>query len=209
MAAIAGVLLFIAWGLVDWEFIRRVTRTTKADTSVLAATFVATLTIPLEYAVLVGITLNIALYLQRTTQLQMQEMIPTDRGPFREQPVTAESGARSITFLQLEGSLFFAQAEEFENQLQSLLRSPVRVVIFRLRRVHSIDATMLGVLEQFTSAMLSEGRHVVICGVHPELMERLEHFGLIGLIGEENVFHTDAGVFASAQTAIERAKELT
>ena len=208
LAAIAGILLFIAWGLIDWAYIVRVVRTTKADTSVLASTFIATLTIPLEYAVFVGITLNIALYLQRATQLQMREVVVTDGGPFAERPVTAESGERNVTFLQLEGSLFFAQAEELEDQLQTLLHSPVRVVIFRLRRVHSVDATILGVFEQFVGRIRGEGRHVVLCGVHEKLLQKLADFGLVDLIGPENVFPTDTGVFASAEAAIERADQL-
>jgi SulP family sulfate permease len=208
MAAIAGILFVVAWGLVDWGYMRRVVRTSGGDSAVLVATFVATLTVPLEYAVLVGVALNIALYMRRATQLHMQEMVPTSAGPFLEQPLTAKSGERAVTFLQIEGSLFFAQADEFEERLSSLLRGPVRVVIFRLKRVHSIDATILTVLDGFARSMSHEDRHIVLCGIRPDLMKDLKEFGLVRLLGNENIFETDFGVFASAEAALERAKQL-
>lgn len=207
ISSIAGILLIVAWSLVDWGFIRRVTRTTKADSSVLLATFLATLLIPLEYAVLVGITLNIALYLQRTTQLQLKELIRNEEGDLEERPLQRDSDDQ-LRFLQLEGSLFFAQAEELEAQLRELTCSPAVVVIFRMRRVHSMDATMLSVLEQFIRRMHDDQRHVLVCGLAPNLMERLGDFGLLDALGEENVFPTSVGVFASAQAALDRGGKL-
>ncbi|MFT7640578.1 MAG: SulP family sulfate permease [Pirellulaceae bacterium] len=209
MAAIAGVLLFVAFGLVDWRYIRRAVKTSRGDAAVLLVTFLATLTIPLEYAVLVGVALSLALYLRRATELQIQEMVPGAEGVFLERPLSASSGNKAVTFVQLEGSLFFAQADEFEEKLQALLRSPVKVVVFRLRRVHSIDATMLGVLDRFARSLTNAGRHVVLCGIHTSLMGSLEDFGIVKLIGTENVFPTDtAGIFASAEAALQRAADI-
>jgi len=209
MAAIAGVLLFVAFGLVDFRYIRRVAKTSRGDTAVLLVTFIATLTIPLEYAVLVGVALSLGLYLRRATELQMQEMVPGADGVFLERALTSASGNKAITFVQLEGSLFFAQADEFEEQLQSLLRSKVEVVVFRLRRVHSIDATMLGVLDRFARQLSNADRQVILCGIHNQLMGSLEDFGIVKLIGAENVFPTEsAGIFASAEAALKRAAEI-
>ena len=56
--------------------------------------------------------------------------------------------------------------------------------------------------------MREMGRHVVLCGVRDKLMEDMRHYGLVQIIGEENVFPTSFGVFASAQRALDRAKEL-
>ena len=207
IASIAGILLIVAWSLVDWSYIRRVVRTSKADSSVMLATFIATLVIPLEYAVLVGILLNIALYLQRATQLQMKELVRNDSGAYVERPVLRDSDAQQ-RLIQVEGSLFFAQAEEWEEQLDAIHSSPAHAVVVRIRRVHSIDSTMLSVFDQFVRRMRSQGRHVLLCGVHRDILARLTDFGLLETLGEENVFETSEGVFASAESALRRADEL-
>ena len=81
MTALAVILFVIAWGLIDWRYIRRVLGAGRADAAVCFATFASTLVLPLQYAIYVGILLNMALYVHRSTQLHLAEMLPTTSGP--------------------------------------------------------------------------------------------------------------------------------
>jgi len=208
MSAIAAILFVVAWGLIDVRYFVRAAVSSRADLLVCVGTLGATLFLPLKYAVFLGIALNIAFYLRRASQLQVQEMVQTAAGPFLERPLHARSGEKPVVFLQVEGSLFFALADELDERFTALLNSPVRVVVLRLKRTHSIDATVLGVLDRFVRQMHDRDKHIVLCGVRPELMQRLEAFGIIGLIGKDNVFETSYGVFTSAKAALNRAKQL-
>ena len=208
MSAIAAILFIVAYGLIDFAYFRRVLRSDRADAVVCVGTFVATLTVPLAYAVFVGIFLNIALYLRRASQLHLQEMVQSPGGPFVERPIRERTGEKSVMFLQAEGDLFFGVADDLQHRLTQIANSGVRVVILRLKRTHSIDATVLSVLEQFTEDMQARGAHVVLCGLRDDLYERLDGFGLVDKIGRANVFQTRYGVFASAKAALQRAREL-
>jgi len=106
--------------------------------------------------------------------------------------------------------LFFGVADELRDRLAPLARegSGVKVVVFRLRRTHSIDSTAMDVLQQFTRDMHARRGHVVLCGVRPDLTPVIRNFGLLRLIGKENFFETGLGVFASAQAALQRARQL-
>jgi SulP family sulfate permease len=208
LASLAAVLFVIAWGLIDWRYIRRLARTSRSDTIVCFTTFAATLLAPLEYAIFIGIFLNLALYLRRASRLQMSEMVMADKGSFVELPLQDRSGAKHVLFLQLEGQLFFGVADELEERLSRLAHAGTKVFIFRLKRTHSIDSTVLGVFERFTRTVRSEGGHVILCGLHPELVRVLSAYGLLDLIGRENVFETGGGVFTSARRALDRAAQL-
>ncbi|MCL4184720.1 MAG: hypothetical protein KJ011_14865 [Burkholderiaceae bacterium] len=61
LAAVAGILLMVAVGLIDLHEIRRIVRHDRRDAAAMAATFVLVLTIPLEWAVLGGIAVHVAL----------------------------------------------------------------------------------------------------------------------------------------------------
>ena len=208
LASLAAILFVVAYGLIDWKAIRRIIRSGRSDALVCVITFLAALLLPLAYAIYVGIFLNIALYLRRASQLHMAEMVRTSGGPFQERPITDRSGEKKVIFLSVEGDLFFGVADELQDRLIALARSGPRVVILRLKRTHSIDATVQDVLERFTRQMQAKGGHVLLCGVKPELMERIRRYGLIALIGEKNVFETGFGVFTSAKQALQRAREL-
>ncbi|MBL8385933.1 MAG: SulP family inorganic anion transporter [Burkholderiales bacterium] len=61
LAAMAGVLFLVAWGLIDRKEIAAILRGPKHERAVLLVTFSATLVVQLEYAIFIGIALSLAL----------------------------------------------------------------------------------------------------------------------------------------------------
>ncbi|NDB00813.1 MAG: SulP family inorganic anion transporter, partial [Betaproteobacteria bacterium] len=62
-AAMAGILFVVAWGLIDFRHIREIIQAGRQESAVLAVTFVATLTLQLEFAIYAGVLLSLMLYL--------------------------------------------------------------------------------------------------------------------------------------------------
>ncbi len=214
MSALAAIMFVIAWGLIDWHHFLRIAATSRGDAAVCLGTFLATLVAPLAYAVFIGIVLNLALYLRKAGRLHMNELIQAPGGRYLERPIGERGdrgggGGQKVMFLQIEGDLFFALADELDDRLTALARSPVRVVVLRLKRTHSVDSTVLDVLERFIRHMHDRGGHVVLCGLRPQLRERLDAFGISALLGDANLFDTGIGIFTSAKQALQRAHELT
>ena len=208
-AALAAVLCVLGAGLIDAKAIAQIARTSRTDAVVCGVTFASALLLPLAYAIYLGIFLNLALYLRRASRLHVSELVQVEGGGFEERPLARHAPVgRELVFLQLEGDLFFAVADELEERLVRLLQSDVRVAIIRLKRAHWIDASALFVFEQFVQAMHEAGGHVVLCGVRPELRGQLRDFGLDRLIGDENVLTSEPGAFASALRAFERGRQL-
>ncbi|MEM9915554.1 MAG: SulP family inorganic anion transporter [Planctomycetota bacterium] len=228
MASIAAILFVIAYGLIDFDYVRRIAKSNPADLLVCVGTFAATLTISLEIAVFVGVFLTIALYLQRARQLYVTEMVRTlgVASGFIERPLTsnrprgiggndeddngdAQAGDSSIVFLQVEGNLFFAAADDLQDRFnQMLAERDVAVVILRLKRTHLVDATIMHVIEQFAHQMQEENRHVILCGLRQRMYDRMQTYGLIDDLGEDNVYVSGGEPFRSAKQAVERARDL-
>lgn len=207
-ASLAGVLFVVAFGLVETRYFIRLVRADRSDAAVFAATFLATLLIPLQYAVFVGVFLNVLFHMRTSSRLHIAEMVQSEGGGFVERPVLTRGGERSVVFVQLEGDLFFAVADQLHDQLDALRRSGVRVIILRLKRTHSIDATVMDVLEEFARRMREAGGHLLVCGVRPTVLQTIRQFGLDRIIGNENIFPAGEKVFTSAQRAVRRAREL-
>ena len=211
LAALAGILFVVAAHLIDLKNIRRLVRTSRADALVCLGTLACALFLPLTYALYVGIFLNIAAYLRESSRLRMVEMVAgeDDSRPFHERALGSAAGRRGeILFLQLQGSLFFGVADELADHLGEISRSPVAAVLLRLRRVNHIDANVLFALERFVRDMHARGGHVILCGVSPEVMGRLRGFGLLDLLGTDNVFPVSRGLMDGAKRALARARRL-
>jgi SulP family sulfate permease len=207
-AGLAAILLTVAWRLVDVGFVLRVARTLRSDAVVCLATLLSTLVAPLQHAIFIGIFLNVALYLREASRLHITEMRSASGGSYEELPLRDAFGRERVLFLQVEGDLFFGLADELRDRLTGVLGSRVQVVILRLKRTHMVDATTLLALEEFARAMRSQDRHVLLCGIQQELLPTLRGFGIVTLLGEENVFETSPGVFSSARRALERAERI-
>ncbi len=208
LASLAAVLMVVAVGLIDLRSIFRIARADRSDAIVCVVTILATMLLPLEYAIFTGIFLNIAFYLRTSSRLHIAEVVQTDTGGFIERPIYDREGTKKIMFIQLEGELYFAIADQLRDQLAALRRSGVRVIIIRLKQCHSIDATVLHVLEEFAGDMRRHNGHILLCGVRPEVMKTIRAYGLDTTIGNANLFDSHTGVFTSAKKALIRAREL-
>jgi SulP family sulfate permease len=207
-ASLAGVLFVIAYGLLDARFLLTTLRTHRSDAAVFLATFLATLFAPLEYAVLAGVILNIGLFLRTSGRLRLIELVPTSAGTFTERELPATATDAPIVIVQLQGDLFFGQADDLVERLSAVLRGTSRVLIIRMRRTQSIDASVLEVLKTFVGRLQQRGGHVVLCGIAPDLRATLAQSGLIDRVGGENVIGIGEVLFGGLRRAIARAEVL-
>jgi len=212
MPAIAAILFVAAYGLIDWRYFLKVYKSNRSDAMTCMATFAATLLAPLAYAVFIGITLNIALYLRRARQIYITELVEDELDDdgiphFHERPLGGHKSNRAVLILQIEGNLFFASAEELQERFDSVLRSESRAVILRMKRTHMVDATIMDEISQFARTMRGNGRTVVLCGIRSRMLERMAAYGLCQTVGKENIFAADDKPFESVRLAIKRANE--
>ena len=204
MSAIAAILFVVAWGLIDVAYFRRAARISADDAAVCGVTFVATLLLPLQYAVFGGIVLDLLLQLRRSARLHVRRMVPDGHGGFAE----AEDpfGDEEVAVLQLEGDMYFATADALERHLGHVLAGPSRAVVLRLRRVHHVDVTVMGVLARFVDRMHVQNRPVVLCGVGPTLRRKLKEADVLARLPEGRVVPTRSRVMDGLREAVDSAR---
>lgn len=206
--ALAGILLFVAWKMVDFGGIRSALHSTRTDTAAFLVTFGATLSFPsrLDLAILAGVAFSILSFVRKASVLHVSEMGSTKTGQFREIDGSPEKTCPQISLLHLEGDLFFGAAYDLGDRLREIAgRKRPKVIILRTKRAQNIDLTTLGVLRQFSRAFRAQGGILMLCGVRPELKAMIDRMGLRDEIGEENVFVSREDIFASTQEAVQKA----
>lgn len=208
LTSLAAVLFVIGYSLINWRYITRIFRNNRIDAAVCATTFVATLVLPLQYAIYFGVFLNLALYLRQASRLHFNEMMLLESGKFAE--CRPESPARDseIIMAQLEGDLFFGVADELSDHLEELARRDPKVMLLRVRRTRYVDATCLEVLEQFQERFQNKGGTMILVGLTHEFQQQLTRSRLAERIGQENLFPSDDQIFGAATKAIHRARKL-
>lgn len=203
MPALAGLLMLIGFRTIRPADLQSVWRTGPVQRAVLAVTFVLTMLIPLQYAVLFGVGLSVLLHVVRqSNQITIRRRVRDADGHLVEVDPPDELPAQEVIVLQPYGSLFFAAAPVFETALPSVGASSVgSVVILRLRGRSDLGTTFMDVLGRYADALMAVGSKLVIVSASERIIEQLSVTGITAVIGEHNVYPGDERVGATMERA--------
>ncbi|WP_369240900.1 SulP family inorganic anion transporter [Streptomyces sp. R21] len=178
LAALAGVLLATAIRMVEVGSIRAMTRATRSDALILVLTAAATLALDLVYAVIIGLVVAGALALRAVAKQARFDQVELDRGDHstEEHALLAEH----IVAYRIDGPLFFAAAHRFLLELTDV--ADVRVVILRMSRVSTMDATGALVLKDAVQKLNRRGIVVMTSGIRPGQRQVLDSVGALDLL---------------------------
>lgn len=203
MPALAGLLILIGYRTIRPADLQSVWRTGPVQATVLAVTFVLTMVIPLQYAVLAGVGLSILLYVVRqSNQVVVRRRVRDDHDHVVEVDPPSELPAHEVVVLQPYGSLFFAAAPVFEAALPAVGRASVgSVVILRLRGRSDLGTTFMDVLRRYAVALDAAGSRLVIVSASERIIEQLAVTGITEVVGHDAVYPGDERVGAALEQA--------
>ncbi|HET6617889.1 MAG TPA: SulP family inorganic anion transporter [Gemmatimonadota bacterium] len=203
MAALAGVLLLVAYHMSEWRLFVKLFRSPKSDVLVLLTTFLLTVLVDLVVALQAGIVLASFLFMRRMADLSeasyVQEMLAEDADEAVD-PAITEPLPHGVEMFKVHGTLFFGAASKFKDAIRRVEKPP-RVLILRIREVLAIDATGLRALEDLLDKAESDGTKIVMTAVQAQPRAVLERAGILARVGPENVVPDFA-------RAVERSKEI-
>jgi len=207
LASLAGLLIVIGFRTIRIDDAELVWNTGQVQQVVMGITFVATLLIPLQFAVLLGVGISVLLFvIQQSNQIKVKQWVMTESGwPLEQDPPTALPG-NEVVMLIPYGSLFFASAGAFEEQLPDLTDESRNSVVVLVLALHSdLGSTMLEVIERYNKDLKKHKSKLMLTGVDPDVMAQLRLTGLMRKIGRRNVFEKQDLVGGAGHEAYEAA----
>ena len=213
IACLAGLLLVVAWDLVDWTRIRRTFETSWGDALGFTVTMLATWALRLDEAIYLGVVVSLVLFLRRARLLTVRELVVNRGGWLQEHDLGEPLGdlrrCTAIRLLHVEGALFFGSAGELRRAVEAVAREPdVQVVIVRVKRATGLDLSAAETLVHLATSLREHGRELLLVGMTPDMMAILERSGAAAAIGSDRLFPTQARWFAALDAARRRAFEL-
>lgn len=193
LAALAGVLIVVAYQLVRVRDIARTIRATRSDAAVLVITFLATLLLNIEFAIYIGILLSIGLHLARTSHPQIESLVP-DKATGKLTATDHGDACCQMEIVQIDGSIFFGSAAFVLDDLQRRLRThpDVANLLLRMHHVNTMDASGVHALEIILEEIQRRGGGFYFAGVHHQVFLTLKNSGLMKDAGETHI-HTSTG----------------
>jgi sulfate permease, SulP family len=195
VSALAGVLIVIGFGLVDVAEIRRILQGTRGDAMIMVITFGATLLLPIEFAVLLGIMLSFVHYALRTSMPRVHEVLPD--ADFRHFAYRPEADScPQLGIVDIEGDLYFGAVNHVEEAIYRFLErhSEQQYLLVRMQHVNHVDFSGIHMLESVVRHYRDMGGDVFFMRAGERVYKMMASTGFLRYLGTDNLLGKDDAV---------------
>ena len=192
-AAMAGILFLVAFGIIDFAHIKKIVRASRSDSMVLWATFLSTLFLQLDFAIMLGVFLSLVIYLHRASRPRVRVRVPDPRLPkqrFNTDPSLPE--CPQFKMVRIDGPVFFGAVNYVAERLRIIAKhnSAQKHLLIMARTISFIDVAGAEMLAHEASLRRKAGGQLYFHQLHDTAQELLERGGYLEDVGEENIFFT-------------------
>ncbi|HBG74869.1 MAG: sulfate permease [Chloroflexi bacterium GWB2_49_20] len=198
LAALAGVLMITAWRMNEWKAIRFMFgKHFKSDILAFLVTMLATISLDLTKAILIGSLVTGAIFLNRIADLDV-EVTEVDARKLRLKGIDAQGKCTHVRVAFLTGPLFFAATGFFNEAFSDL--GNTHALILSMRGVPLVDTAGIEAIHRLYEKIHQQGGTLMFSGVHDNVCRMFKRAGLTDAIGIENFFwSSDQAIVAAEQ----------
>jgi sulfate permease, SulP family len=204
MAALAGILMIVAYNMGEWREIPQLLKLTKTDISVWLVTFGLTVFADLTVAVEAGMILAALLFITRvsntTTVSQVTDEYIEDG---RMHILQDKDIPYYATIFRIHGPFLFGATDKVATITEKMHELPP-VVIIRLRNMTAIDATGVYALEEIARQLHASGRTLILCGAREQPAQVMQQAEFEEVVGRENICANVNEALQRAEAVFER-----
>ena len=195
MAAVGALLLLVALSLLDLSRWRQLFDLSRSDFGVALATLVATVTLRLETAILLGMILSLMSFLFRTSRPAMRTMGFDSRKPDRQFVVIDDAEKAlpecpQLKLLRMEGEVYFGATQHVADTLHALRHeaTPQKHLLVMGKSMNFIDLAGAELWEAELAARRAMGGDLYFHRPRPEVIAMWTKTGFTRLLGPEHQF---------------------
>jgi len=194
-AALSGVLILTAYSMIDRTEIVRILRGARADGIIMIVTFLATLLLHLEFAVLIGILLSFAVYIMRTSVPRVTSVLP-DRSFRHFDPQGEKAPCPQLGLLEISGDLYFGAVSHVEKTVRKhLARYPSqRFLLLRMHSVTHCDFSGIHSLETILYMVRDRGGDLFLVRVRQPVLDLMKSTGFWSSLGQDHFLDEDQAI---------------
>ena len=201
LAALAAILMIVAYNMGDWEEIPEILKLSGADIGVWLLTLTLTVVTDLTFAVEVGMVLAALTFIRKVSRTTTVSPVTKDYVEDSRVHVLQGKDIPDYAIVyRIHGPFLFGATDKFADILHSIDTLPP-IVILRLRNMTAIDATGLGAIRDLADTLHDSGRSLLLCGAREQPSQLMKQAEFERHVGAENIC-------GSISEALQRAAEV-
>ncbi|MBO4599456.1 MAG: SulP family inorganic anion transporter [Bacteroidales bacterium] len=210
LSVLAGILLTVGWGIIDFKGFKDLLRIPRADAVVLVVVFLVTVFVDLLTAVGIGMVIACVLFMKRASDLveggyssstmtssDLHKGLPSPgeanfdkTKPWQDEGGITDEMRKHIYVQRLNGPIFFGTINKFKEVMEDV-PDHAKVVIIRMKLVSFMDQSGLYAMETAIKDLQARGITVLMTIIQPQPMYMLKTLHVIpAVVPEEHTFKT-------------------
>jgi len=215
IAAMGGVILLVAYNLVDFHHISQVIRFSKSESSILLTTFFATLFLELEFAIYLGVLLSLILFLAKTSTPKIptlsidpdpdgvsRKLINIEKKPLKQCP--------QLKIIRIDMSIYFGSINHIQKRIARISDiEGINHILIVASGMNFIDLAGAEALVSENSRLKKYGGGLYFVGMKASVYEFAAQSCFIKQIGSNQFFDSKGQAIASIYKRLNKSTCLT
>ncbi len=195
--AMAGVIMLVAWKLIDFRAIRHIFSTSRSEAVIATATFCATLFINLEFAIYVGVFLSLLIFLNKTARPFIGIGAPdpsTPNGTVKNAALNNLAECPQLIICRIDGVFYFGSVEFVRRWFRrmEIERADQKHMLFIVIGVGDIDMSAAEVMIEEAARRKARGGSFHVQTKTPSTIKHLVEFHVDEALSTAHI-HEDKG----------------
>ncbi len=194
IASMGGVILLVAYNLIDFHTIKHTFSFSKSESSILLTTFFATLFLELEFAIYLGVILSLMLFLAKTSTPRIPTLsfdMPADNPKrklvnINQRPVKQ---CPQVKIIRIDMSIYFGSINHIQNRIAHIVENEhIYHILIVATGINFIDLAGAEAMIAEHSSLKKHGGGLYFVGLKSSVYEFVAQSGFIKNLGNKQFF---------------------
>ena len=211
-AAMAGIILIVAYNLIDFQSIKKTFTYSKSESVIFTATFLSTLLFELEFAIYLGVLLSLMLFIAKTSAPEVHTLAfgsPPGEEIRKLQSIrkTPLVQCPQLKIIRIDMSIYFGSINHIQKQISRIVDNQrIYHILIVASGVNFIDlAGIEGLLIEHRRLKALNG-DLYLVDVKSSTYEFMEKVNFVNEIGRENFFESKEEAIHIVFDRLDRSK---
>ena len=192
VAAMGGVILIVAYNLIDFHHIKNVLKNSTSETAILLVTFFSTLFLELEFAIYLGVILSLVLFLARTSSPEIptlgidaddpkRPLININKKPINQCP--------QLKIIRIDMSIYFGSLNHIQDTIHGIVENQqIYHILIVSSGINFIDLSGAEMLITENKRLKKHGGGLYFTGLKSRVYEFVAKTYFVREIGNDHFF---------------------
>jgi sulfate permease, SulP family len=209
IAAMGGIILLVAYNLVDFHHIKQTLTFSKTESSILLTTFFATLFLELEFAIYLGVLLSLVLFLAKTSTPSIptlsiddvddkRKLINIQKKPLKQCP--------QLKIIRIDMSIYFGSINHIQKRISQIVENErIYHILIISSGINFIDLAGAEALVSENNRLKQHDGGLYFVGLKSSVYEFAAKSCFVKKIGNHQFFDTKGQAISSIYKRLDRS----